>query len=155
MLFWTTSGSVVNIRSALVTINMTETWYIAADVNAICMLTESWTRSWLCWLGHDSVRCERRLRECQHFSLLHVRWYAVLHRFVSIKCTTQLYLPLIMDVTWSSSNSNPVSYWVTWQTNRELYTRTGQTVFTIFCFQKMFKITKLVPQCYIMSVEHY
>ena len=27
----------------------------------------------------------------------------------------------------SSSNSNPVSYWVTWQTNRELYTRTGQT----------------------------
>ena len=46
-----------------------------------------------------------------------------------------------------------VSYWVIhviWQTNRELYTRTGQTVFTIFCFQKMFKITKLVPKCFIM-----
>ena len=33
--------------------------------------------------------------------------------------------------------------------------RTGQTVFTIFCFQKMFKITKLVPKCFILSVEHY
>ena len=54
-----------------------------------------------------------------------------------------------------SSNSNPVSYWVTWQTNRELYIRTGQSVFTIFCFQKMFKLTKLVPKCFIMSVEHY
>ena len=32
---------------------------------------------------------------------------------------------------------------------------TGQTVFTIFCFQKMFKITKLVPKCFILSVEHY
>ena len=31
-----------------------------------------------------------------------------------------------------SSNSNPVSYWFTWQTNRELYTRTGQNVFTIY-----------------------
>ena len=43
--------------------------------------------------------------------------------------------------------------------NVELFTRTGQTVFTIFCFQKMFKITKfnLVPKCFItgMSVEHY
>ena len=43
--FWTTSVSVVNIRSGVVTINMTETGYIAADVNAIRMLTESWTRS--------------------------------------------------------------------------------------------------------------
>ena len=42
-----------------------------------------------------------------------------------------------------NSNSNPVSYWVTWKPT-ELFTRTGQTVFTIFCFQKMFKITKLV-----------
>ena len=38
---------------------------------------------------------------------------------------------------------------------RELYTRTGQTVFTIFCFQKMFKMTKLVPQCFILPIEHY
>ena len=38
-----------------------------------------------------------------------------------------------------------------WRAN----TRTGQTVFTIFCFQKMFKITKFVPKCFIMSVEHY
>ena len=37
----------------------------------------------------------------------------------------------------------------------ELYTRTGQTVFTIFCFQKMFKITKLVPQCFMLPIEHY
>ena len=35
----------------------------------------------------------------------------------------------------------------------ELFTRTGQTVFTIFCFRKMFKITKLVPKCFIMSVD--
>ena len=41
---------------------MTETGHTAADVNAICMLTESWTRSCLCWLGYDSLRCERRLR---------------------------------------------------------------------------------------------
>ena len=34
-------------------------------------------------------------------------------------------------------------------------TRTGQTVFTIFCFQKMFKITKLIPKCFILFVEHY
>ena len=40
---------------------MTETGYIVADVNAaICM---SWTRSWLCWLRHDSLRCERCLSE--------------------------------------------------------------------------------------------
>ena len=38
---------------------------------------------------------------------------------------------------------------------RELYTRTGQTVFTIFCFQKMFKMTKLVPQCFMLPIEHY
>ena len=50
-----------------------------------------------------------------------------------------------------NSNSNPVSYWVTWQTNRELNTRTGQTVCTIFCFQKMFKITKLAPKCFIYA----
>ena len=50
-----------------------------------------------------------------------------------------------MDFNWQSlsSNSNPVSYWVTWQTNRELYTRTDQTVFTIFCFQKMFLNDKI------------
>ena len=36
-----------------------------------------------------------------------------------------------------------VSHWVTWQTNRELDTRNGQTVFTIFCFQKMFKNYKI------------
>ena len=35
----------------------------------------------------------------------------------------------------------------------ELFTRTGQTVFTIFCFRKIFKITKLVPKCFIMSVD--
>ena len=52
----------------------------------------------------------------------------------------------IFTIQLTSPNSNPVSYWVTWQTNRELYTWTGQTVFTIFCFQKMFKIIKLVPQ---------
>ena len=55
----------------------------------------------------------------------------------------------------TSSNSNPVSYWVTWQTNRDLCTRTGQTVFTIFCFHKMFKITKVVPQCFMLPIEHY
>ena len=39
--------------------------------------------------------------------------------------------------------------------NTEFFTRTGQTVFTIFCFLKVFKMTKLVPKCLIMSVEHY
>ena len=63
--------------------------------------------------------------------------------------------------TLINSNSNPVSYWVTWNlVNTELFTQTGQTVFTIFCFQKMFKITKLlVPKCFIniiyLSEQHY
>ena len=56
-------------------------------------------------------------------------------------------------MTCTSSNSSPVSYWTTWQTNRELYTWTCKTVFTIFCFQKMFKITKLVPQCFMLSIH--
>ena len=38
--------------------------------------------------------------------------------------------------------------------NTELLTRTGQTVFTIFCFQKVFKITKLVPQCFMLPIEY-
>ena len=38
----------------------------------------------------------------------------------------------------------------------ELFRQTG-TVFTIFCFlwQKVFKITKLVPQCFMLPIEHY
>ena len=39
--------------------------------------------------------------------------------------------------------------------NTELFTQTSQTVFTIFCFQKMFKITKLVPQCLMLPIERY
>ena len=38
--------------------------------------------------------------------------------------------------------------------NKELFTQTGQTVFTIFCFQKMFKTTKLVPKCFMLPIEH-
>ena len=50
-----------------------------------------------------------------------------------------VYRPLVCTITAiynnycnHSSNSNPVSYWVTGQTNKELYTRTGQTVFLNF-----------------------
>ena len=38
----------------------------------------------------------------------------------------------------------PDPVWVTWKPYTELFPWTSQTVFTIFCFQKMFEITKLV-----------
>ena len=39
--------------------------------------------------------------------------------------------------------------------NSRLLTRTGENVFSIFCFQKLFRITKLVPQCFMLPIEHY
>ena len=37
----------------------------------------------------------------------------------------------------------------------ELYTRNGQTVFTIFCFQRMFKIRIGITMFYVAYIEHY
>ena len=71
----------------------------------------------------------------------------------TISWSSWLNLEVLSPSAVASSNSSPVSYWATWQTNRELYTRTCQTVFTIFCFQKMFKITKLVPQCFMLPIH--
>ena len=53
-----------------------------------------------------------------------------------------------------SPNSNPLSR-VTERVIEGLCIRTGENVFTIFCFQKMFRITKLVPQCLMLPIEHY
>ena len=72
------------------------------------------------------------------------KYYAIYKRPQStsvVFCQFYTFLNVKPTPQDTSSNSNPVSHWVTWQTNRELYTRTGQTAFTIFCFQKMFKIT--------------
>ena len=60
---------------------------------------------------------------------LHQTWP---NRSVSTRSYRSFKHDIVPNLNWISSNSNPVSYWVTWQTNRELYTRTGQTVFTIY-----------------------
>ena len=90
--FWTPSGSVVNIRSAVVMIKANK-----HDGDRIhrgrCERSSTWTRSWLCWLGHDLLRCECRLSVIlskskgiwwmgNYFSLI------VLHKFVMLyHCT--------------------------------------------------------------------
>ena len=80
------------------------------------------------------------------FSLRALKWYIIWP--ISIKLKKKKRQPETVITTYilhstcfvSSSNSNPVSYWVTWQINRELYTRTGQTVFTISTFRKWLKL---------------